>query len=84
MRLDRNYLSVRFDVTSKCNINWIYFHNLDFANKETDMSGNQDWYYDNIKKERDCGSITASNIIYYLAKKNSTKYGKTLCFIRYK
>jgi hypothetical protein len=38
--------------------------------------GDQKWYADSTKRERGCGPTAAANITYYLAKKNSTKYGK--------
>lgn len=33
-----NFTSVRLEITSKCNLNCKYCHNLDFANKNDDMS----------------------------------------------
>lgn len=35
--INRNYGSIRLEVTSKCNINCLYCHNSEYANKEDDM-----------------------------------------------
>lgn len=36
--MDKNYSSIRLEVTSQCNINCLYCHNSDYTNKIDDMS----------------------------------------------
>lgn len=42
--MDRNYSSIRLEITSKCNLNCAYCHNKYYNNLNDDMS------YDNIIK----------------------------------
>jgi radical SAM protein with 4Fe4S-binding SPASM domain len=36
--LNREYSSIRLEITSKCNINCVYCHNSDYANKQDDLT----------------------------------------------
>ena len=36
--MKKEYSSIRFEVTSKCNISCLYCHNLDYTNRADDLT----------------------------------------------